>query len=420
MIAIIGGGAAGFMSAISAARTLNEKGITNIEVVILERMDREGKKILATGNGRCNISNINASAKYYHSKNLNFVQTILNEFTSKDTINFFERIGVLCKLEQDGRVYPYGNQAAGVLDVLRMEAEKLGVQEICNYEVKSIKKQSNNFIITEKSGKTQLASKVIIATGGKAAPNLGSNGSGYDLLKNHTLVETFPALVQVKSSNTVVKGLNGIKVDAIASVVKDGKVLKAEKGEILFTDYGLSGIAIFQLSRLIGEHFTNKNTKANGINIVLDIMPDFNEEELINIIEARVKNQGFKSLESFFTGMLNKRVGQMLIKAAEVTPLSRLANSLSHKEIISIAKKLKAWEFPITGTMDFSNAQVTAGGICVDEFVAQTLESNKIPGLYAVGEVLDVDGDCGGFNLQWAWSTGYIAGRAAAISKKLT
>lgn len=418
MIAIIGGGAAGFMAAITLAKTLKENKV-NKEIVILERMDRVGKKILATGNGRCNISNVNSVAKYYHSRSIDKIEQVLKKFTATDTIRFFEQIGVLCKQEQDGRLYPYGNQAAGVLDVLRMESENLEIQEVCNFEVKEIKKVNDHFLITEKSGKTITASKVIITTGGKSTSNLGSNGSGYCLLQKfgHTLIETFPALVQVKSSNPVVKGLNGIKVDAIATVVRNHKVLKAEKGEILFTDYGLSGIAIFQLSRLIGEHYMSRSTKAEGISIFLDIMPDFNEQEIINIIVNRVKTQGYKNLESFFTGMFNKRVGQMLIKAAGISPLSRLSNSLTNKEITAIAKQIKAWEFAITGTMDFNNAQVTAGGINVDEFNSETLESKKANGLYAAGEVLDADGDCGGFNLQWAWASGFIAGKSVAASE---
>lgn len=411
-IVIVGGGAGGFMAAINAAMA----GKNNVEVIILEKMDRVGKKILATGNGRCNLTNINASPKYYHGKDIEFVKKVLEKYTVKDTIKFFEKLGVLCKTEDEGRVYPYGNQAAGVLDVLRLKAENLGIKEICDFEVESIKKQGDNFILVSKQGKKQLANKIIIATGGKASPNLGSDGSGYKLMASlgHTCTEVFPALVQIKSSSQYVKSLNGIKVSGTAKVVRGKKLLREEKGEILFTEYGLSGILIMQLSRIVGEHFINRNTKSEEISIVLDLMPDFDKERLFKIIQKRAKEQGWKPLESFFNGMFNKKIGQVVLKAAGVTPLSRLAETLNEKEIENIVNVVKKWSFTAIGVMNWSNAQVTAGGIKTSEFNSETMESRKVKGLYAVGEVLDVDGDCGGFNLQWAWSSGAIAGRSAA------
>lgn len=419
IIAIIGGGASGFMAAISAGMALKENNIDNVDIIIFERMDRVGKKILATGNGRCNISNINSNSKYYHGKNVDFADTILKQFTSKNTISFFEKIGMLCRIEQDGKVYPYSNQASGVLDILRMEAERLGVKEVCNFEVKAIKRQENNFIIVKKSGEQKVVSKIIMSCGGKASSNLGSNGSGYELLTSlgHTMSNIFPALVQIKSSNQFVKALNGIKIDATASILKNTKIIREEKGEILFTEYGLSGILILQLSRIVGEHFLNKNTCSSDIYIYLDIMPDFTKEEITIILEKRVKEQGWKSLENFLTGIFNKRVGQMILKSSGITPLSKLACNLSQNDITNIVKTIKNWEFLIIGTMSWNNAQVTAGGIKVDEFNNNTLESKLVKNLYAVGEILDIDGDCGGFNLQWAWSTGFIAGKSSVETK---
>jgi len=412
VIAVIGGGASGFAAAINAAMTSKD----NIEVIILEKMDRVGKKILATGNGRCNITNINASTQYYHGKNMKFIKTVLENYTVKDTLNFFENLGVLPKIEDEGRVYPYGNQASGVLDVLRLKAENLGIKEICDFEVSSLKKQGNKFILNDKKGKKQTADKVIVTAGGKASPNLGSDGSGYKLMTSlgHSCTELFPALVQIKSSSNYVKALNGVKVNAAASVMRNKKILRKEKGEVLFTEYGLSGILIMQLSRLVAEHFINKNTKGEEIAVVLDLMPEYDKDKLFDILQRRVNEQGWKSLESFFNGMFNKKIGQAVLKAAEITPLSRLAETLNKTEIENVVKIIKEWSFTATGVMNWSNAQVTAGGIKTEEFNPATMESNKVKGLYAAGEILDVDGDCGGFNLQWAWSSGAIAGRSAA------
>ncbi len=404
-IAIIGGGSSGLMTAITTSQFLKQNKIRDVEVIILERLDRVGKKLLATGNGRCNITNINASKKYYHGKNLDIVDKVLKIFTPNDTIKFFEKIGLLLNIESDGKVYPYTNQASSVLDILRMEANFLEVKELCNFEVKDIQKLNNKFIIKDKSNKIQEASKVVIATGGNATPNLGSNGSGYKLFKSHTLVNIFPALVQLKSDTPCVKALNGIKINAIVSVIKDNKIKRKEEGEVLFTEYGLSGIVILQLSRLIGEY-------NNSIKVSLDIMPDFSKNEIIDLLQKRASEQSFKTLDNFLVGMFNKRVGQMLLKTSNIMPLSRLANSLLCNEIITLANNIKQWTFNITGTMGFNNAQVTAGGISTEEFNPYTLESKLISGLYATGEVLDIDGDCGGFNLQWSWSTGYIVGKS--------
>lgn len=416
-IAIIGGGASGFMAAVSAAQVLKENKIKDTNIVILERLDRVGKKILATGNGKCNLTNINADINYYHSQNPEFVKEILTQFKAEDTIKFFKDIGMLCRIENDGKVYPHSNQSSTVLDVLRMESQHQKVQEVCNFEVKSITKKNKNFIITEKSGKQQTASKVIITTGGKSIPNLGANGSGYELLESlgHTCTNIFPALVQIKSSNPFAKVLNGIKVNGIATVINNGKTLDKKRGEILFTEYGLSGIVILELSRTVGECLIEAK---NNINILLDIMPDFTEQTLISMLEERKNKHGWKTLENFLTGIVNKKVGQMVIKSSGITPLSKLAETLTKKDIINIVRTMKGWSFPSKETMSWNNAQVTAGGIKTDEFNPHTLESKLVNGLYVAGEVLDVDGDCGGFNLQWAWSTGFVAGSSAALKRE--
>lgn len=409
-IAIIGGGASGLVSAISFAKALKHRN--NVEIVVLERLDRVGKKILATGNGRCNLSNLNTNEKYYHSKNPKFVKDVLSQFNFKDTIAFFESIGLICRIEEDGRIYPYSNQASSVLDILRMEVQHLGIKEICDFEVNNIKKHKNKFIISSTNNQKYEASKIILSTGGNAQPNLGSNGSGYKLLKSlsHTITDISPSLVQIKSDSKIVKALNGIKVNAEAKIICNNKVIRKEKGELLFTEYGLSGILILQLSTII------KNFKAQNIKISVDIMPEFEKNNVKEIIQNKISKENWKSLENFFVGILNKKVGQMILKSAGIYPLSRKANSLSSSEINKIVETIKDWQFNITGTMSWNNAQVTSGGVNTEEFDSSSLESKKIKNLYVTGELLDVDGDCGGFNLQWAWSTGFIAGKSAAIA----
>lgn len=409
-IAIIGGGASGLVSAISFAKALKHRN--NVEIVVLERLDRVGKKILATGNGRCNLSNLNTNEKYYHSKNPKFVKDVLSQFNFKDTIAFFESIGLICRIEEDGRIYPYSNQASSVLDILRMEVQHLGIKEICDFEVNNIKKHKNKFIISSTNNQKYEASKIILSTGGNAQPNLGSNGSGYKLLKSlsHTITDISPSLVQIKSDSKIVKALNGIKVNAEAKIICNNKVIRKEKGELLFTEYGLSGILILQLSTII------KNFKAQNIKISVDIMPEFEKNNVKEIIQNKISKENWKSLENFFVGILNKKVGQMILKSAGIYPLSRKANSLSSSEINKIVETIKDWQFNITGTMSWNNAQVTSGGVNTEEFDSSSLESKKIKNLYVTGELLDVDGDCGGFNLQWAWSTGFIAGKSAAIT----
>ncbi len=402
-VAVVGGGAAGLMSAIVAARN----GAT---VTVLERGDRVGRKILATGNGRCNMTNIYADAGNYHGENPKFVISALSGFGAQAAMDFFAQLGILCRIEEDGKVYPYSNQASAVLDVMRMELERLKVAVRCNFEVMDITVKNGKFHIKSYQNEIFTADKVIFASGGKAAPNLGSNGSGYDILQKlgHTVTELFPALVQLKTDTEYVRGLKGIKLDANVSIEENGKKLKSEFGEVLFAEYGLSGPPVFQLSR-IGAEGVRKGAKRTA---VLDIMPEYDNQQVKQLLTERITHSGGKKLENLFVGMLNKRLGQILLKACGVAPLSRTADSLTKNEIAAIVEKIKSWDFEVTGTMSWNNAQVTAGGVRTKEISPSTMESKLVKGLYIVGEIMDIDGDCGGFNLQWAWSSAYAAGRS--------
>lgn len=397
-VAVIGGGASGLLAAISAAQC-------GAYVTVYESGARVGRKILATGNGRCNMTNMNASAHRYHGTDVSFVRGAEENFWVEETLGFFLSLGVMTKTEQDGRVYPYSDQASSVLDALRLKLDALGVRVVTNYEVKSVKRKNNRFTIIPYKGESETADAVIVATGGRAAPDLGSKGGGYDILKGlgHTVTNTGPSLVQLKTETETVKKLKGIKITATASI--DGA---REKGEILFTDYGLSGIAIFSLTAYLDKQKT----------VSLDVMDCMDKTELIKVLTERTNLMADVPLESYFTGMLNKRVGQALLKLAGIIPLSRPSNTLTETEIKRLADVMKNWEFKIEGTMSWNNAQTTKGGALTREFNAATMESKIVSGLYASGEVLDIDGDCGGYNLQWAWSSGYIAGKYAAMRKE--
>lgn len=389
-IAVIGGGASGLFAAISAK---NE----NTDVTIYEKEKRVGRKILATGNGRCNMTNTTASYNDYHSLDIKFIYPMIERFWVDQTLDFFENIGILWKEEDDGKVYPYSDTASAVLDVLRQKLEKSGVITECEFGVKKIKKQNNQFIIEDKNGNRKRADRVIIATGGMAGAQLGSDGSGYKILEGfgHKITKLYPSLVQIRTQTDTVKKLKGIKVNAKVSVGD-----KEKTGEVLFTDYGISGPPVFWLSSYIeGEK-----------EIALDIMPEYSYTDISDMITKRVNTLGDIPLEDFFVGMLNKRVSQALLKHIGVEPLSRLASSLSRKEIQAISSIIKNFKLQIKGTSTWNNAQVTKGGADVSQFNADTMESKLVKGLYCCGEVLDVDGDCGGYNLQWAWSSGYIAG----------
>ncbi|MDY3972606.1 MAG: NAD(P)/FAD-dependent oxidoreductase [Clostridia bacterium] len=391
-IAVIGGGASGLIAAIAAAEDSDN------QITVYESGDRVGRKILATGNGRCNMTNINADVENYHGKNPKFILGARNKFWVNETLEFFSDLGIEANVEEDGKVYPYSNQASAVLDVLRFKIDELDNIKIINsFEVKSVSKTKECFNIVSYDGRKEKADKIIVATGGKAAPNLGSKGVGYEILKSfgHKITSLSPSLVQIKTETDVVKKLKGIKLDAEVTLGDN-----SEFGEVLFTEYGLSGPAVFSLSSRLGDNKV----------ISLDIMSKYSYEQLYERILQRIALRPKITLENFFVGMFNKRVGQALMKSVGIEPLSRYALTLNEKEISRICSAIKKWDFKVTGTMSWNNAQVTKGGAVTGEFNPNTMESKLVNGLFASGEVLDIDGDCGGYNLQWAWSSGYLAG----------
>ena len=400
-IAVIGGGASGLMAAITAKKS-------GKEVVILERKDRILKKVLITGNGRCNITNVNANISNYFGKNISSVENILNKFTPQDTINFFNGLGIVCNEENRGKVYPLSGQASSVVDALRFEAEKLGIKIETEFYVRKIEKDGFKFKIYSEDRKKIEAGRVILAAGGQSYSELGSNGSGFELAKElgHSVTKLSPSIVQLKTEKNQVKGLQGIKTDVVVTAYGDNKKICTYDGELLFTDYGISGNVVFNISFVMPLY--------KNVEFEIDFMEKFDYNELYEMLKERKKIMSHLTMENYFNGMINKKLGQFLSKVSGIEKLSKPVKDLNDSEIRKLCTVLKKYRVKILETTGFKNAQVTAGGVSLDEVNTETLESKIVKGLYFSGEVLDVYGECGGFNLQWAWASGYIVGENAA------
>ncbi|MBP3361207.1 MAG: NAD(P)/FAD-dependent oxidoreductase [Clostridia bacterium] len=388
-IAVIGGGASGLTAAISAAEL-------GADVTVYEKNDRVGKKLLATGNGRCNLSNINAGIENYHGNDTSFMKPALNTFWYDETIDFFENLGLLTKADDDGRVYPYSDRSSSVVDILRLSLDKSGVNVVCGFEVSSIIKRKNVFEIVSYDGEHRFADRIIISAGGRAAPGLGGGSSGYEILRSfgHHITELRPSIVQLKTDTEPITGLKGVKCRAMVKMPG-----KSAVGELLFTDYGISGPPVFLLS----SYYNNADEKKLSI----DFFYDYEEGSLFRLLMK--KAAGTDAPENLFTGILHKNIGRAILKQSGCPQL----NNSGLKKICRTAKDFK---LTVTGTMSWNNAQVTAGGVRTEEIDPVSFMSKKCSGLYVTGEILDIDGDCGGYNLQWAWSSGHIAGTHAALN----
>ena len=400
-IAVIGGGASGLMAAITAKKS-------GKEVIILERKDRILKKVLITGNGRCNITNVNANISNYFGKNISSVENILNRFTPQDTMDFFNELGIVCNEENRGKVYPLSGQASSVVDALRFEAEKLGIKIETEFYVRKIEKDGFKFKIYSEDKKKIEAGRVILAAGGQSYPELGSNGSGFELAKElgHSVTKLSPSIVQLKTEKYQVKGLQGIKTDVAVTAYGDNKKICTYDGELLFTDYGISGNVVFNISFVMPLY--------KNVEFEIDFMEKFDYNELYEILKERKRILSHLTMENYFNGMINKKLGQFLSKVSGIEKLSKPVKDLNDSDIRKLCTVLKKYRVKILETTGFKNAQVTAGGVSLDEVNTETLESKIVKGLYFSGEVLDVYGECGGFNLQWAWASGHIAGENAA------
>lgn len=406
-VIVLGGGAAGMAASLTAARALGQNG----RVALLERLDRVGKKLLATGNGRCNFTNMQVTVERYHGRNHIFCYEALQRYHPLSTVQFFRELGVVARVEEHGKVFPFSGQASAVLDGLRLALDQAGVQIITSCPVTQVDK-NGAFFYVRGAGQTWRCQRLIVATGGMAAPDLGGHHGGYKLVTafGHSMVPLFPALVQIKTDNGLTRALKGIKFNGRVSLFDGNDLLDSGSGEILFTDYGLSGPPILQLSRALVDHVFG------DMRVVLDFLPEFREDQLRHHLWERRENLAHLTLEYYLAGLVNKKVGQLLLKRRLASPLSRPVVSLTESELAAVAATLKGLSLSVTGTVGWKQAQVTAGGIDTRDFEATTMESKLVDGLYCAGEVLDIDGDCGGYNLQWAWASGRLAGESAAQS----
>ena len=395
--AVVGGCAAGMAAAINAKR-LNPK----LNIVIIEKLPRLGKKILATGNGRCNLTNVGAAASDY--KNSDFVAEVFEKYPPEMVVGFFESMGLLTYTDSEGRVYPRSNMAASVLDVLRCEVDGLGIEVICDTPVTQIKKQNGGFEINGEF----FCKKLIIATGGKASPSQGSDGSGYALAKQlgHTVTRLYPSLVPLTVRENV-KPLKGVRARNVELTLKTDRVLKKTRGELLFTDNGISGIAAMELASMVEKMLDSVKCKTFTS---VDFVPEMSITELVDYL-LKVKGiKGYCTIDMLFSGILPKAIGIEICKVNSLYKQDKKISQLNRRDLVSLAQKAKNFELEIIGTKGFANAQVTSGGVCVEEINPETMESSVCKGLFFAGEIVDVDAPCGGYNLQWAFSSGLVAG----------
>ena len=397
-IGIIGGGASGMAAALAAAEN------PRAEVTLLERQARLGRKLQATGNGRCNLTNLHAGEGGYHGECPEFAKIALTRFSPEETRDWFRKLGLFTVAEESGRVYPYSDQANSVVDVLRFALEKPNIRVITGFEAEKVRTCPEGFRVTG-SGENLEFDRLVIACGGLAGTKLGGGMSGYKILRGlgHDCTKLRPALVQVKTDWKAVASLKGVRANCRAEILRNGEVFAASAGELQFTEFGLSGPVMFEISRDVCQGQGDWQCR-------LDFLPDCTEAELTGALsEKRGLGQNASEL---FTGILHNRLGRVLTQAARISLNSPLA-AVTETEIREAAKVCKGLCVHLTDPLGMDSAQVTAGGIRTAQWDSSTMESRLVPGLYACGEVLDIDGDCGGYNLQWAWASGRLAGESA-------
>lgn len=396
-VLIIGGGAGG----LALACMLKQQN-KNISVTVAEQLERVGKKLSTTGNGRCNITNLEIKKENFHTRCPEKAHRVVSLFDYEKTKVFFSSLGVEF-INEGPKVYPRSLQASSVVDALRFACDKYNVNTLTDCKIEKVIKTKNGFEAKCEGSASKLNAKcIVVATGGMAGGSkLGSNGDGYSILKQfgHKILERTPVIVQVKTENTLTKQLKGVKINCLVSVKNKGETVVTDNGEVLFCDYGLSGPPVLQLSR-----YCSKDTSLS-----LDILPEYSLKELKSLLIHRKNIMGNITANDFFAGLVHKKLGQIIIKSCDI-PLTISVKSLTEKQLDMIAYRLKNFNFKVQGHTGFVNAQSTSGGADLEQFT-DTLMSKTQKGLFAIGEVLDVDGDCGGYNLQWAWSSAYAVSR---------
>ena len=402
IIGIIGAGASGMAAALAASENPNNT------VILMERQARVGRKLQATGNGRCNLTNLHADGASYHGDAPAFAAPAMAAFNVQKTLSWFSSLGLCAVAEESGRVYPYSDQANSVVDVLRFALHRPNIILKTGFEVTKAKKTTQGFLV-ESAEEQVHCDRLIIACGGLAGTKLGGSMSGYQLLRGfgHKITKLRPALVQIKTHWGANAALKGVRANCRAQILRDGAVVAQSEGELQFTEYGLSGPVIFEVSRDVCREKGEWSCR-------LDFIPMWEEDELLAALRRRKETD--LPVEELLTGILHNRLGRVLTHAVGIN--SGLIRDLREEELKDVVRAVKDFRIPLAEPMGMDSAQVTAGGAVTGEFDSETMESRLMPGLYACGEVLDIDGDCGGYNLQWAWSSGRCAGLSAGKETK--
>lgn len=396
-IIVVGAGASGLMAAITAGRA-------GAEVTVLERLEKPGKKLLMTGNGRCNLTNtVLQDTQVFRGEEPEFAAGILEQFGTEDTLDFFHSLGVLTK-ERSGYVYPYTGQASTVLEALLLEAKRLGIRIKCSEEVLRIQKAEDDTFEVETATWTYHADRVILSPGTKAACASGFHDSGYLLARSlgHRGINPMPALVPLKTEKAFPEQVSGVRCHARVGLLLDGKPWVADRGELQWTAYGISGIVVFQVSRFAVRALS----EGRRVEVTIDLLADYTEEELLEMAKSIPP-------EFLLNGLFAKKIQTALLRKC----FGKKKPVWSEASILKLLKTARDLRLRVLDSKGFENAQICCGGILTSQVSGVTLESVHQKGLYLTGEVLDIDGMCGGYNLQWAWSTGYVAGYHAAAAR---
>ena len=396
---IIGAGASGLIAAIASARA-------GQSVTLLEQNNKIGKKILVSGNGKCNIDNKYISPNRFHSQNPGFIEEVLEGYGFEVIEKFFTSIGLELVEEKEGKMFPMSLQASSVVELLEYEAERVGVQIICDCAVTSINREGDTFTLETTQG-TKTCEKLLLASGSPAAPQLGGSNSGYAFATKmgHTLIPRHPSLVQLCSEENWVKSASGVKVAGLAKLYANGEYITEKKGDLLFTNYGISGLATLDLSREVSTRLAGYDY----CELNLDLMPELSKEELTNLLLGRIQKESTKPLTLWLQGIINKKLIHIILEQSKCKV--KVESELNRKEIGKLVYTLKNLKLSINDTKGFKGAEVTTGGINTREVNPQTMESKLIPNLFFAGEILDVDGDRGGFNFHFAWVSGLRVGQ---------
>ena len=397
-IIIIGAGASGMMAALTAAEAPGR------HVILLERQQRAGRKLLATGNGRCNLTNTGAAIENYHGESRDFAAPALDAFPPQAVLDFFRGLGLVTVEEYGGRVYPLSDSANSVLDVLRFHMEAKGVELKAAEPAREVKREKQGFTVVTDAEHLH-ADKLIVACGGAAGAKLGGVSDGYELLKmlGHKRTALYPSLVQLVTAPEYPRALKGVRADCALRLYAGKSLLAESRGELQFIETGVSGPAVFDLSRAAA-------TGGKGLRLAADFLRDYDEAVLLALLKQRRETLPGLPAGDMLTGIVHNRLGKMLVRYAALNANAPL-RELDDGALGKLVSACKDFRLPVQGTEGFDKAQVTAGGVKTSGFNPETLESWFVPGLFACGEVLDIDGDCGGYNLQWAWASGRLAGR---------